>query len=84
MYYRTSYLRQRIVRTKLLMICSRVLFTDSSLHVAGYSRFSRGSNAVKCVFCKDFHWLHKCRVITDPEARKEFLKKRKDVFFVFE
>ena len=56
------------------------LFTGSSLHVAGNSRSSRGSNAVKCVFCKGFYWSHKCRVITDPEARKEFLRKGKKCF----
>ena len=56
------------------------LFTGSSLHVAGNSRSSRGSNAVKCVFCKGFHWSDKCQVITDPEARKEFLRKGKVYF----
>ena len=56
------------------------LFIGSSLHVAGNSRSWRGSNAVKCVFCKGFHWLDKCRVIADPEARKEFLKKGKRCF----
>ena len=56
------------------------LFTGSSLHVARNSRSSRESNAVKCVFCKGFHWSVKCRVITDPEASKEFLRKGKRCF----
>ena len=56
------------------------LFTGLSLHVPGHSRFSRGSNAAKCVFCKGFHWSDKCRVVTDTEARKEFLRKRKRCF----
>ena len=57
------------------------LFKGSSLHVAGNSRSARGSNAVKCVFCKGFHWSDKCWVITDPEARKGFLRKGKRCFF---
>ena len=56
------------------------LFTGSSLNVARNSRSSRRSNAVKCVFCKGFHWSDKCRVITDPEDRKEFLRKGKRCF----
>ena len=56
------------------------LFTGSSLNVIGNSRSSRRSNAFKCVFCKGFHWSDKCRVITDPEDRKEFLRKGKRCF----
>ena len=41
------------------------LFTGSSLHVVGNSRSLRGSNAVKCVFCKGYPRLDKCRMITD-------------------
>ena len=50
------------------------LFTGSSLHVALNSRSSRGSNAVKLVFCKGFQWSDKCRVFFE----------RKEVFFVCE
>ena len=34
----------------------------------------------KCVFCKASHLLDKCEVITDPSARKEFLKSAKRCF----
>ena len=57
------------------------LFTGSSLHVGVGSRSERNSKTVnKCVFCKGSHWSDKCRVISDPEARKEFLRKGKRCF----
>ena len=34
----------------------------------------------KCIFCKAAHWTDKCTVITDTEARKEFLRKGRRCF----
>ena len=34
----------------------------------------------KCVFFKGLHWSDKCEVISDPSARKEFLKSAKRCF----
>ena len=41
------------------------LFTGLSLHVAENSKSADGSSAVKCVFCKGYHWPNNCRVIMD-------------------
>ena len=56
------------------------LLTGSFLHVTRNSWSASGSNTVKSVFCKGFHWSDKCRVITNPEARKSFLRKGKRCF----
>ena len=34
----------------------------------------------RCIFCKAFHWSDKCKVISDIEARKEFLRKGERCF----
>ena len=57
------------------LIISRAIETDIwdltkvlhliSLELRARSRSLSGSNAVKCVFCKGYPWLDKCRVITD-------------------
>ena len=48
------------------------------------STASRGQNptksSVKCIFCKGEHWSDKCNIVTDPIARKEFLKNNKLCF----
>ena len=50
-------------------------YTGSTLY---FSTASRGQNPtkslVKCIFCKGEHWSDKCNIVTDPIARKEFLK----------
>ena len=34
----------------------------------------------RCLFCKAFHWSDKCTVLSDIEARKEFLRKGRRCF----
>ena len=41
---------------------------------------SRSGGNIKCIFCRGNHWSDKCRVISDVEARKDFLKKEKRCF----
>ena len=41
---------------------------------------SQSTPKSRCIFCKAFHWSDKCKVISDIEARKEFLRKGKRCF----
>ena len=34
----------------------------------------------KCAFCRGNHWSYKCKVISKPEAKKEYLRKRNRCF----
>ena len=45
--------------------------------------YSNQAHQNKCVFCRGNHWSHKCKVISEPEARKES-KKRQLLFPIFE
>ena len=42
---------------------------------SGASLYTGQLKTVSCVFCKKPHYSDKCNVITDSQARKEFLKK---------
>ena len=37
--------------------------------------YSKQTHENKCVFCRGNHWSDKCKVISEPEARKEYLRK---------
>ena len=39
------------------------------------SLFAGQKSKPLCVFCKKPHWSDKCRTITDPSSRKQFLKQ---------
>ena len=47
---------------------------------SGSALTSQQKTKNKCVFCKGSHWSDKCEVITDPCARKDFLKSAKRCF----
>ena len=65
---------------------SELPYTGSSLHSGSHrSRFQSGNPSksggnIKCIFCRGNHWSDKCNVISDFEARKDFLKKEKICF----
>ena len=60
---------------------SELPYTGSFLHSGSHrSRFQSGNPSksggiIKCIFCRIDHWSDKCSVISDFEARKDFLKK---------
>ena len=58
---------------------SALLSTGVDRNLKGKQQFSR-----KCIFCKGGHWSDKCNIITDPQARKEYLKNNKIMFLIFE
>ena len=39
------------------------------------SLFAGQKSKLLCVFCKKSHWSVKCRTISDPSSRKQFLKQ---------
>ena len=50
-------------------------YTGSALYSSTASRRQNPTKSpVKCIFCKGEHWSDKCNIVTDPIARKEFLK----------
>ena len=62
---------------------SELLCTGSSLHSGSHrSRFQSGnpSKCIKCIFCRGNYWSDKRSVISDVEARKDFLKNEKRCF----
>ena len=52
-------------------------YTGSSLHIGSSKQVGRGKS---CVFCNGSHWSDKCKIVSDPKARKEFLKINKLCF----
>ena len=55
----------------------RFLYTGLSLHISSWYRIQGQKFAnIKCVFCGQGHWSDKCSLITDPKARKNFLREK--------
>ena len=42
---------------------------------SGSALYSNQTHQNKCVFCRGRHWSDKCKVISEPEARKEYLRE---------
>ena len=42
---------------------------------SGSALYANQTHQHKCVFCRGNHWSDKCKVISDPETRKEYLRK---------
>ena len=42
---------------------------------SGSALYSNQTHQNKCVFYRGNHWSDKCKVISEPEARKEYLRK---------
>ena len=56
-------------------------YTGSELYSSTASRDQNHSKSpVECIFCKGKHWSDKCNIVTDPIARKEFLKNNNFCF----
>ena len=52
-------------------------YTGSSLHINSQYRIRGQKFAnIKCEFCGQGHWSDKCSLITDPKARKNFLREK--------
>ena len=45
--------------------------SDSAL----FSSQNKNKPKILCVFCREPHWSDKCTVISDAQARKNFLRK---------
>ena len=47
----------------------------SSEPVSAHGLFAGQKSKPQCIFCNKNHWSDKCRTISEPNLRKEFLKK---------
>ena len=51
-------------------------YTGSAIYSStAYRGQNPTKSPVKCIFSKSEHWSDTCNIVTDPIARKEFLKK---------
>ena len=69
---------QVIVLTVFQLMKSKVV--RIICHILRVRHYANQTHQNKCAFCRGNHWSDKCKVISEPEARKEYLRKGSHCF----